>query len=125
MASGQIPLGLSLRDRLPKVAALFTAGKISSRLVAVIAWRTYPVRDEKALHLIDTALAERVIAWGPLSSQKLEDAIDLWIDRYDPGALRRNRIVTARHAAPSPCPGPRSQDQRSSPAHVPGALALG
>jgi hypothetical protein len=45
------------------------------------------------LHLIDTALAERVIAWGPLSGQKLEDAIDLWIDRYDPGALRRNRIV--------------------------------
>ena len=93
MASGQMQLGLTLRDRLPKVAALFMAGTISSRLVAVIAWRTYLVRDEKALHLIDTALAERVIVWGPLPSQKLESAIDLWIDRYDPGALRRNRTV--------------------------------
>jgi Domain of unknown function (DUF222) len=40
LASGQMQLGLTLRDRLPKVAVLFMAGKISSRLVAVIAWRT-------------------------------------------------------------------------------------
>ena len=29
--------------------------------------------------------------WGPLSDHKLENAIDVWVDRYDPGALRHTR----------------------------------
>ncbi len=36
-------------------------------------------------------MAEQAGGWGPLSASKLEQAIDGWIDRYDPGALRRTR----------------------------------
>ncbi|EFD13763.1 LOW QUALITY PROTEIN: conserved hypothetical protein, partial [Mycobacterium tuberculosis T46] len=90
-ASGQMHLSLAL-NRLPQVAALFLAGHLGARLFSIIAWRTYLVRDPHALSLLDAALAEHAGAWGPLSAPKLEKAIDSWIDRYDPGALRRSRI---------------------------------
>ncbi len=89
-ASGQMHLSLSL-NRLPQVAALFLAGRLSARLMSVIAWRTHLVRDPQARRLVDAALAERASVWGPLSASKLEQAIDVWIDRYDPGGLRRTR----------------------------------
>ncbi|WP_029400940.1 DUF222 domain-containing protein, partial [Mycobacterium tuberculosis] len=90
-ASGQMHLSLTL-NRLSQVAALFLAGQLSARLVLIIAWRTYLVRDPEALSLLDAALAKHATAWGPLSAPKLEKAIDSWIDRYDPAALRRTRI---------------------------------
>jgi hypothetical protein len=40
MAPGQMYLGVALRERLPKVAALFAAGAISARLASSIVWRT-------------------------------------------------------------------------------------
>lgn len=89
-ACGQMHLSLAL-NRLPKVAALFLAGELSARLMSVIAWRTYLVRDPEALGLVDAAVAEHAGKWGPLSASKLEQAIDGWIDRHDPGALRRTR----------------------------------
>ena len=90
-ASSQMQLGLTLWRRLPKVGALYLEGKISYRVVSAIAWQTDLVQDAEPLDLIDTALAERATAWGSLSDYKLSQTIDLWVDRYDPGALRRIR----------------------------------
>ena len=90
-ASGQMHLGMALRHRLPRVAALFLEGKLSSRIVSAIAWRTDLVRDDDAMALIDAALAEDARTWGLLSQHNLEQAIDGLIDRHDPGALRRTR----------------------------------
>ncbi|MBV8927499.1 MAG: DUF222 domain-containing protein [Mycobacteriaceae bacterium] len=92
MASSQMQIASTLRHRLPKVAALFLAGELSARIVSAISWRTYLIQDEEALQIVDAALADAATAWGPLSAYKLEQAIDLWIDRYDPGALRRTRV---------------------------------
>ena len=64
---------------------------LSARVVAAIAWRTNLVTDADALALIDSALADRVAGWDALSQYKLEQAVDTWIDRHDPGALRRTR----------------------------------
>jgi hypothetical protein len=89
-ASRQMHLSLVL-NRLPAVAALFLAGRLSLRLMSVIAWRTYLVRDPEALELVDAALADHAEAWEPLSEAKWEQEIDWWVDRYDPGALRRTR----------------------------------
>src|SRR6202012_577231 len=72
MASGQMYLGVALRDRLPKVAALFVEGAISARLVAAIVWRTDLVKDEGALALVDKKWAEEAIRFGPLSVVKTE-----------------------------------------------------
>ena len=81
-------IAVALRDRLPRVAALFWAGSLSARVVGVITWRTHLVEDPEALALIDAAVAERATNWGALSEHKLDDAIDAWIARFDPAALR-------------------------------------
>ena len=84
-------LSLTLRHRLPKLAALFIDGKVSYRVVSAIAWQTDLVIDDEPAARIDTALAERATSWGRLSDYKLAQAIDFWVDLYDPGALRRTR----------------------------------
>ncbi len=94
-ASGEMHLSQAMRHRLPLVGALFMAGRLSYPVCRAIAWRTMLVDDTEALARIDTALAEAAVVWGPMSDYKLGQAIDVWIDRYDPGALRRAR-ATAR-----------------------------
>ncbi|UQX12610.1 DUF222 domain-containing protein [Candidatus Mycobacterium methanotrophicum] len=59
VASGQMCLGVALRDRLPKVAALFAEEMLSARLVAAIVWRTDLITDEAALALADAAVLDR------------------------------------------------------------------
>lgn len=90
MALHQTHRGVALRDRLPKVAALFERGLISDLLVRAIVWRTYLIEDPDAMANTDAALAEQVVAWGPLSTKKTEQAIDALVERFDPGALRRS-----------------------------------
>lgn len=90
-ASGQMYLAVALRDRLPKVAALFADGVINARLVGTIVWHTYLIKDADALALVDKTLARDAARYGPLSVNKTAQAIDAIVDRYDPGALRRTR----------------------------------
>ncbi|HEX3545201.1 MAG TPA: DUF222 domain-containing protein, partial [Mycobacterium sp.] len=91
MALAQTHRGVAVRDRLPKVAALFAAGLISDMLVRAIVWRTELIIDEAAMAAVDGELAEQVTRWGALSVTKTEQAIDALIDKHDPGALRRAR----------------------------------
>jgi hypothetical protein len=93
-ASAQMRIAVALRDRLPRVAALYMQGTLSSRVVSAITWRTQLVEDADALALIDAALAEGANKWGPLSEDRLDQAIDAWIFRYDPAALRRSESST-------------------------------
>ena len=92
-ASGRMRIAMALRDRVPRVAALHRRGLLSSRIVSTITWATHLVEDEEALALIDDALADRAIRWGPLSEDKLRQAIDVWVGRYDPNALRRTQTA--------------------------------
>ncbi len=94
MALHQTHRGVALRDRLPKVAALFERGLISDLVVRAIVWRTYLIEDPDAMANTDAALAEQVMTWGPLSARKTEQAIDALVERFDPGALRRSHDST-------------------------------
>jgi len=94
MASGQMYLGVALRDRLPQIAALFAEGAISARLAATIVWHTDLIKDTETMRLVDTTLAEDAARFGPMSANKTAQAIDEVVDRYDPGALRRTRAGT-------------------------------
>ena len=96
LALHQTHRGVALRDRLPRVAALFEAGLISDLLVRAIVWRTDLITDEAAMAAVDGALAARVSRWGALSIAKTEAAIDALVDEFDPAALRR-----ARESAPA------------------------
>jgi hypothetical protein len=93
-ASAQMRIAVALRDRLPRVAALYMRGAFSSRVVSAIAWRTQLVEDTEALALIDAALAAGANKLGPLSEGRLDQAIDAWIFRYDPAAVRRSESST-------------------------------
>jgi uncharacterized protein DUF222 len=90
-ALGEMDMATMLRDRFPLVNALFLTGGLNARRVWVISDRTYLVSDAHALAELDHAIAERITAWGPLSEYKLAKAIDVWVDKIDPGALRRTR----------------------------------
>ncbi|WP_445165819.1 DUF222 domain-containing protein [Mycolicibacterium sp. Dal123E01] len=90
-ASAEMMLAMSLRHRLPRVAALFTAGSLSYRVCEEIVDRTYLVRDTSTLAVLDQAIADDALTWGPKSKLKLQRAIDHWVDRFDPGALRRTQ----------------------------------
>jgi hypothetical protein len=94
LASAQMHIAVALRDRLPRVAALYLQGALSSRVVSTITWRTQLVEDADALALIDAALAEGANKWGPLSEDRLDEAIDAWIFRFDPAAVRRSESST-------------------------------
>ena len=70
MALHQTHRGVALRDRLPKVAALFAQGVVSDLLERTIEWRTYLIGDEAAMAAVDAALAERITGWAALSIAK-------------------------------------------------------
>jgi hypothetical protein len=90
-ASGLMHEAMALRTRLPRVAALFAAGKLSARVVAAIAWRTHLVIDTDVAHELDTALAAVSTGWDRLSQYKMDQAIDAVVDRHDPAAVPQTR----------------------------------
>ncbi|AFM16775.1 protein of unknown function DUF222 [Mycolicibacterium chubuense NBB4] len=87
-ASGQLHIAVALRERLPRVAALYCQGRLSFRLISELTWRTHLVDDGRLMTLIDDALAAKAEAWGTLSETQLVRAVDAIIERYDPEAVR-------------------------------------
>jgi hypothetical protein len=91
VASGLLLVGTALRDRFPKVAAVFSAGLISYQLVRAIVHRSMNVTDPDALHALDAALAQALQTWEPMSVDTTEQAIDAFVARVDPHAVRRSQ----------------------------------
>ncbi|WP_036427833.1 DUF222 domain-containing protein, partial [Mycobacterium sp. UNC410CL29Cvi84] len=83
-ASGQLSIAVALRFRLPKVAAVFADGGVSTRTVSLICWRTRLVEDPNTLAVIDAALAGALCEWAGLSRKKIERKIDGWVQKFDP-----------------------------------------
>jgi hypothetical protein len=92
-ALGDLEIGAAMRERFPRLAALFLRGEISAKVMATVVDRTVLVCDEHALALIDAACvkAATTCGWSGLSYYKLKNAIDVWVEHYDPGAVRRVR----------------------------------
>ncbi|MGB8404366.1 MAG: DUF222 domain-containing protein, partial [Mycobacterium sp.] len=90
-ASGQMSIGIALRTRLPKVAAVLAAGAVSVRIVSMITWRTRLVTNPGVLAILDAALAGAMTQWGVLSKEALQRAIDGWVHKFDPAAVVRTR----------------------------------
>ncbi|WP_256462142.1 DUF222 domain-containing protein [Mycolicibacterium sp. YH-1] len=90
-ASRQLLVASSLRDRLPKVAAVFADGGLTYQLASAIVWRTAAIRDSDALRAVDSELSEALTDWPALSQQRTVDAIDVFVIRHDPHAVRRTQ----------------------------------
>ena len=89
VAAHQLMIAEALRQRLPRVAEVFAAGMISYRLVNAIVYRSGLIRDPAAMAKVEEEVASAAAEWGSLSMTKVESAIDYWVDRYDPDAVRR------------------------------------
>lgn len=90
-ASTLMDLALAPRDRFPGVGALLADGQVTMDVVRTIVSRTALVLDPATLRLLDGHFVDAVTGWGVLSQKKLEAAIDVWIETYDPDAVRRVR----------------------------------
>ncbi|MHA0285912.1 DUF222 domain-containing protein [Mycobacterium sp. C3-094] len=90
-ASVQMDLAVALRDRFPRLGALLADGQVSLDVVRAVVSRTALVLDPSTLRLLDNHFADAVAGWGVLSQKKLDAAIDVWIETYDPDAVRRVR----------------------------------
>ncbi|ANI38464.1 HNH endonuclease signature motif containing protein [Mycolicibacterium vaccae] len=91
LASAQAHRGVALRDRLPKVFALFLAGQISDMLVRAIVWRTYLITDPAVMAAVDAELAAEISGWGAKSVAKTEIEIDALVARHDRDAVRTKK----------------------------------
>lgn len=92
-AGAQLHNAICLRERLPKVAALFATGAIAYRTVSVIVARTLLALEPHIMAAIDAELVEALTTWGPLSRNKTEQAIDALVERHDPAARRRTETA--------------------------------
>ena len=91
LAMSQTHRGVALRDRLPKIAALFAAGAISDLLVRTIVWRTALIESPAAMAALDRRLAA---AGRPLGRAVGEENRG--------GHRRAGRSDRPRRAAPQP-----------------------
>ncbi|MFB1295419.1 DUF222 domain-containing protein [Mycobacterium sp. pW049] len=91
LALHQVYRGVVLRDRLPKIGALFLQGLLSDLLVRAIINRTAMIVDTDLIAAVDADLADEIVGWGPLSIKKTEAEIDSIVERHDCDALRKSR----------------------------------
>lgn len=88
-AGSQLRYALALRERLPRVGALFAEGRIGFPAMATIVARTELAIDPSVLSRVDAELADQVAQWGPMSVARIEQAVDTILIRHDPAARRR------------------------------------
>jgi len=87
VASGQMHQALALRHRLPQVAKQMAAGELGAKAVTAITWRTQLIEDPEVIAKVDAELAEAAASFGPMSTEKLENAVDAAVEKHDPSAV--------------------------------------
>lgn len=80
--------GQSLLEGLPWLAAVFAAGAVDFRVVAVVVYPTGLLLDAAALAAVDEQVAARAAGWNQLSYDKLTQLVDWMVVDVDPEALR-------------------------------------
>ena len=88
-AANQLLVAVALHERFPRVAAVFADGLIGYAVVRTIVTRGALVIDPDALRALDTALAEALLGWGPMSVASTERRIDALVAQIDPHAVYR------------------------------------
>ena len=74
-ARAQLDRAITLRERLPQVAAIYARGLIDAVMVAMIVSRTDLIIDDAVVHKVDGRLAAKILRWGRLSKPKMEQRI--------------------------------------------------
>ncbi|MFC7673750.1 DUF222 domain-containing protein [Mycolicibacterium sp. GCM10028919] len=93
-AEADMSRGLTLVQRLPRLAQRFLAGDVDLRVIAIIDHRTTLVQDPGVLAELDARLAEAAPRWNALSRAKLTEVVDWLVVELDPEA---KRVARDRH----------------------------
>jgi hypothetical protein len=99
LANGLLTNAVVMREKLPKVGALFGDGLISYLLVRTICTLTALVKDPDARRRLDAALAAELLGWGAKSVDQIDRDINTIIARHDPYAVRRMQDSARTHHA--------------------------
>ncbi|BCZ25174.1 HNH endonuclease signature motif containing protein [Mycobacterium senriense] len=91
LAGSRVRYARAMRERLPKVGAVFAAGDIDYRMFQTIVFRTDLVTDPDVLGAVDTTLAANVTRWPSLSQGRLAAQVDRVVARADADAVRRRK----------------------------------
>ncbi|MGF2945531.1 HNH endonuclease signature motif containing protein [Mycobacterium sp. Lab-001] len=91
LAAGRVHYARAMRERLPRVGAVFAAGDIDFRLFATIVYRTDLITDADILAAVDGQLAVAVARWPSMSRSRVAGAVDRIVARVDADAVRRRR----------------------------------
>ncbi|BCZ21118.1 HNH endonuclease signature motif containing protein [Mycobacterium senriense] len=91
LAASRVRYARAMRERLPKVGGVFTAGDIDYRMFQTIVFRTDLVTDPDVLGAVDATVAANVTRWPSLSQGRLAAQVDRVVSRADADAVRRRR----------------------------------
>ncbi|MCW2688597.1 MAG: hypothetical protein JWR37_3487 [Mycobacterium sp.] len=74
MAGSHLRYARAMRERAPRVAAVFAAGDIDFRMFQTIVYRTDLITDEQVLAVVDGQLAVRAPRWPSMTRGRLNTA---------------------------------------------------
>ena len=91
LATDRVGYARAMHERLPKTAAVFTAGDIDYRAFSTIVSRTDLIVDADALARVDALIAVNVARWPSLTKGRLTAKVDAIVARVDADAVRRRK----------------------------------
>jgi hypothetical protein len=95
LAASRVRYARAMRERLPKVGAVFAAGDIDYAMFQTIVFRTDLVVDPQVLAAVDAELAVKVARWPSMSRGRLSAQVDKVVARTDADAVRRRKEFVA------------------------------
>ncbi|WP_156765098.1 13E12 repeat family protein, partial [Mycobacterium sp. 1245852.3] len=91
LAASRVRYARAMRERLPKVGAVFKSGDIDFRMFATLVFRTDLITDPEVLGAVDAELAATVARWPSMSQGRLAAQVDKVVARADADAVRRRK----------------------------------
>lgn len=94
-AGSYLRYALAMRERLPRVAAVFRAGDIDYRMFQTLVYRSDLITDPKVLAGVDAQLAANAARWPSMTQGRLAAVVDRIVARADADAVRRRKEAQA------------------------------
>ena len=91
LAASRLRYARAMRERLPKVGAVFAAGDIGYLTFQTIVYRTDLIVDADVLAAVDAELAVKVPRWPSMSRGRLGAQLDKVVAEADADAVRRRQ----------------------------------
>jgi hypothetical protein len=95
LAGSRLRYARAMRERLPKVGAVFAAGDIGYLMFQTIVFRTDLIVDADVLAAVDAELAVNVARWPSMTRGRLGGQVDKVVAKADADAVRRRKEFVA------------------------------